>query len=268
MSPDGTDCSPPLDLGSDGVRAFRKLCSIGCDYDALVGLLQWLAADVVEIQRNPARSLPLPEALRELLSRERPESTSTPDTDSPQDPPEKLRLHAADFTDKKMLKELEKYAEMARQAQALCDAIPDVKRMPVVRFLHERRMFPPGDFLRGPSPALAVTLNVLRQRLQGLADLPRMVKDTTGPQKYPDRKELLLALARHVHDRVTEQRAQHVQTMRTSDPWREVAKLLAPILIDILPPNSGLNKSGKPLTEAGLFKWCKRHAELPTPSDS
>jgi hypothetical protein len=44
---------PPgdLQLNPEAVRAFHKLCSIGCDPDELSGLLLWLARDEIEFER-------------------------------------------------------------------------------------------------------------------------------------------------------------------------------------------------------------------------
>jgi hypothetical protein len=254
---------------------------MGCDAEKLSGLLRWTAVDEMEFERKPAERPLTPD--RTTLLRPRPGSLAAdfPESlvdDLPQPAPtgkEVLPLHILDQSiDRKTRRELEK---ISKSAQALCDAIqafPDavqrLRQMPVVGALNERGCFGPRDFLRAhprpPDPLDDLRersqelVDLLRKRSQGVIDLPHLIKKFTGPQKYPDRKEWLLLLVRYVHEVIIDQRARLGKAAKTSDPWREVASLLAPILIDVLPSNSGLNKANRPLTAESLYRWCKRHA--------
>jgi hypothetical protein len=278
------NAQPPADLGlsRDGIAAFKKLCSIGCDPEELSGLLRWLAADEIEFEREPARRPLSPDRTTLLPPRPGSLAADFPESlagDLPTPAPtgkEVLPLHALDRSiDKKTRRELEKISKspqaLCNAIQAFCDAVQRLSQMPVVRALNERGCFGPRDFLRAhPRPPYPLDdlrerseefVSLLRKRSEGVVNLPDLIKEFTGPQKYPDRKEWLLLLVRYVHGVIIEQRArQGGETAKTSDPWREVASLLAPILIEILPQDSGLNKANRPLTADSLYRWCLRHA--------
>ena len=86
------------------------------------------------------------------------------------------------------------------------------------------------------------------QRFQGLIDLPELARENAGPQKYPDRKEMLVRLMQYVYDHVRNE--------------RELGRLLCPILMDILPVGATvLNKEDLPVSADGIRNWYRRHAK-------
>lgn len=139
--------------------------------------------------------------------------------------------------------------------------LTELKSTPLVYYLNERRVFPKGDLLRGLPVSLPEQIaglqdlqslrneaERLRPRLRGLVELPRLAKEHVGVQKYPDRKELLVSLMRYVYERAQNQRT--------------LARLLAPILTDVLPVGSTiLNKAGAPVSKDGIRQWFQRHVK-------
>lgn len=247
-------------LGKDAKAAFGELCqSLGCEPEFLGLMLQLLATnqtelpEIAEATENEVCGIGVkPPIFYQHPTRKR-----------------KLNIHALDSirtaSGGRTIHDLE---VSAKRVDALITEIIELEReltelksTPLVYYLNERRAFPKGDLLRGLPVSLREEIvgledlrtlrnqaERLRPRLRGLVELPRLAKKHVGMQKYPDRKELLVSLMRYVYERTQNQRT--------------LARLLTPILTDVLPAGSTvLNKAGAPVSKDGIRQWFRRHVK-------